>query len=215
MAVERQTETIEASPAEARFLRRFVRRTTFPWIACVGGLAGLALGVALAPPPPVELEAPAPSDAHASAAHEKLRAEIANLREELEVLRSAEPAESPRSDDFEARLAKLEAGSAEPAPQMADSAPDSEALGDLTTIRDRLYNLESRLDGKEQERAALQKDVLARLFELERSVQTEAAARVENLETSEQRLERLERRLSTLESLPAAPASPAPSDAPR
>ena len=149
MAVERQTETIEASPAErASSAGSCAARRSRGSRASAA--RGLALGVALAPPPPVELEAPAPSDAHASAAHEKLRAEIANLREELEVLRSAEPAESPRSDDFEARLAKLEAGPAEPAPQMADSAPDSEELGDLTTIRDRLYNLESRLDGKEQ-----------------------------------------------------------------
>ena len=33
MAEERRTQEVEASPEEARFLRRFVRRTTLPWIA--------------------------------------------------------------------------------------------------------------------------------------------------------------------------------------
>lgn len=193
MADERRTQEVEASPEEARFLRRFVRRTTLPWIACVGALAGLALGVALAPPPPAPLVAEAPGAAHSSAALDKLRAELATLREEVTALRSAEPAPSPLRDDIEPRLAKLEAELAERsahAPQMADSASGAESAGELTTIRDRLYNLETRLDSKEQERAALQKDVLARLYELERSVQS---IRVDD----------------------AGPASPAPSEAPR
>jgi len=108
-------------------------------------------------------------------------------------LRTAEPAPSPLRDDFEPRLAKLEAelaARAAHAPQMADSSSGAESAGELTTIRDRLYNLETRLDSKEQERAALQKDVLARLYELERSVQS---IRVDD----------------------AGPASPAPSEAPR
>jgi DNA repair exonuclease SbcCD ATPase subunit len=212
MADERQTQAVEASPEEARFLRRFVLRTMFPWLGCLGALAGLALGAALAPPPPAAIDAPAASDSQASAAHEKLRAEIANLREELEVLREAERAQATLPGDIEARLAKVEAElAARPMhAQTAGEAPSAESSGELITIRDRLYNLEQRLDGKEQERATVQKDMLSRLFDVERSVQTEAAARVENLETNQDRLERLERRLSTLESLPAAPASPAP-----
>jgi len=183
MADERQTQAVEASPEEARFLRRFVLRTMFPWLGCLGALAGLARGAALAPPPPAALDAPAPSDSQASAAHEKLRAEIANLREELEVLRAAEAAQATLPGDIEARLAKVEAElAARPMhAQSAGEVPSAESSGELLTIRDRLYDVE-------------------------RSVQTQAAARDENLET----LERLERRLSTLESLPAAPASPAP-----
>ncbi len=157
MADERRTETVEASPEEARFLRRFVRRTTLPWITCVGALAGLALGVALSPPPPPALVAPAPSSEHASAATEKLRAELASLREELAALRSAEPARSPLQDDFEPRLAKLEAElAARPAlaPQMATTAPSTESPGELATIRDRLYDVETRLSTLESLPAA-------------------------------------------------------------
>jgi hypothetical protein len=93
---------------------------------------------------------------------------------------------------------------------MVDATPSAGSPGDLLSIRDRLYNLEQRLDRKEQERASLQKDVLERLFDVERSIQTEATARVENLETNEHRLERLELRLSTLESGPSAAAASAP-----
>jgi hypothetical protein len=94
---------------------------------------------------------------------------------------------------------------------VGDSAPV--LLGDLNAIRERLFNLEMRQDRKDQERAALQQDVLARLYELERASQTEAAARIANLETGEQRLEKLELRVGAIEhqrapaSAPAAPAS--------
>lgn len=148
MADERQTQAVEASPEEARFLRRFVRRTMFPWIACVGALAGLALGVALAPPPPTALDAPAPSDDRAAAAIERLRTELGSLREEVEVLRSAEPAEAPLLGDVEARLAKLESQLAERpgfASQTAEAAPGAGSSGELLTIRDRISNVEQRL----------------------------------------------------------------------
>jgi hypothetical protein len=150
MADERQTQAVEASPEEARFLRRFVRRTMLPWIACVAALSGLALGAALAPPPPAALDAPAPSDARASATIEKLRSELASLREELKVLRSTQPARSTLPDEFEARLAKLESElAARPAlaPQTTEGegASGAKLLGDLYVIRDRLSNVEQRL----------------------------------------------------------------------
>ena len=196
MADERRMEEVQASPEEARFLRRFVRRTVLPWIACVGALAGLALGVALSPPPPAARVAAEPGAAHASAAQNELRAELASLRDELAALaaRAARPA---------------------PAPRQAEGASAEASQGDLASIRDRVYKLELRQDRKEPERTALQEDLVTRLYDLERSVQSEVAARVGNLQTSEQRIERLEQRLSELEGLPAAPASAAPSSSPQ
>jgi len=149
MADERRGQAVEASPEEARFLRRFVRRTVLPWIAGVGALAGLALGVALSPHPPAVLVAAEPGVAHAPAALDEIRAEIVDLRDELVALRSARSVASQRPGDFEPRL-----------------------------------------------------------YDLERAVQSEAAARVDGLRTSEQRIERLELRLSTLEAPATAPASP-------
>jgi len=213
MADERRQETVEASPEEARFLRRFVRRTVLPWIVGVGALAGLSLGVALSPHPPAALVAAESGVADKSAALDELRAELASLRDSLAALRSARSVESQLPGDFEPRLAKLEATLATwppPASREAAGAPATESPGDLASIRDRLYDLETSQDRKQQERAALQQDALVRLYELERSVQSEAAARVGNLQTCEQRIERLELRLSTLEALPTAPASPVP-----
>src|SRR5262245_423918 len=100
-------QPIEASPEERRFLRRFVRRTTLPWFACIGALAALALGVALSPAPPgapTAAAAAAPSAGHESEDHDDLRAEIAKLREELAALRASEPSRSARPDDLEPRL---------------------------------------------------------------------------------------------------------------
>ena len=151
-----EQQPIQASPEEARFLRRFVRRTTLPWFACVGALAALALGVSLSPAPPSAPSAPsaaAPSSGHESADHEDLRAEIARLREELASLRAADPGRSPRPDDLEPRVAKLEA---ELASRPADSARASASTEDLVTVRDRVDALESRL------------------YDVERSMQTEA-----------------------------------------
>src|SRR5262245_1096855 len=146
-------QPIQASPEEARFLRRFVRRTTLPWFACVGALAALALGVSLSPAPPSAPTAAAPSSGHESEDHEDLRAQIANLREELASLRAADPGRSARPDDLEPRVAKLEA---ELASRPADSARASASTEDLVTVRDRVYALESRL------------------YDVERSVQAEA-----------------------------------------
>jgi hypothetical protein len=139
-----QHQPIEASPEEARFLRRFVRRTTLPWFACIGALAALALGVALSPAPAAAPTAAAtpPSGGHDSADHEALRAELATLREGLASLRAAEPGRSTRSEDLEPRLARLEA---ELSSRPAASAPASASAEDLVTIRDRVYALESRL----------------------------------------------------------------------
>jgi hypothetical protein len=120
-------------------------------------------------------------------------------------------------DDLEPRLAKLEAAFAKRAPLVSGqvSGRAESSPGDLVTIRDRVYNLESRQERQEKERAALQQDVLARLYDLERSTQSEAAARIDNLETSEQRVARLELRLSQLEGRSSAPAAPEPSSSPR
>jgi len=153
MTEKQREQEIQASPEEARFLRRFVRRTTLPWFVCVGALAGLALGVALSPAPLPALIAPAPSGAHGSEDHETLRAEIASLREELASLRAAEPGRSTRPDDLEPRLARLEAELSSRPAGSASAPPSSE---DLVVIRDRVYALESRL------------------YDVERSVQTAA-----------------------------------------
>jgi hypothetical protein len=218
---------MEVTPEEARFLHRFVRRTVLPWIAGVGALAALALGVALSSSSPIAPIAPgttAPGEEH-EAARDELRQEFASLREELAALRAsagraARPGDGQAGrirDDLEPRLAKLEAAFAKPAPLVSGQASGraESSPGDLVTIRDRLYNLESRLERQEQERAALQQDVLARLYDLERSTQSEAAARIDNLQTSEQRVARLELRLSQLEGRSSAPASPEPSASPR
>jgi hypothetical protein len=218
---------MEVTPEEARFLHRFVRRTVLPWIAGVGALAALALGVALSsssPIAPIAAGTAAPGEEH-EAARDELRQELASLREELAALRAsagraARPGDGQAGrirDELEPRLAKLEAAFAKPAPRVAGQASGraESSPGDLVTIRDRLYNLESRQERQEKERAALQQDVLARLYDLERSTQSEAAARIDNLQTSEQRVARLELRLSQLEGRSSAPASPEPSASPR
>jgi hypothetical protein len=148
-----EQKPIEASPEEARFLRRFVRRTTLPWFACIGALAALALGVALSPAPSSAPSAAAPSGGHDASDHEDLRAELASLREELASLRAAEPGRSAGAEDLEPRLARLEA---ELTNRPAAAAPASASSEDLVIIRDRVYALESRL------------------YDVERSVQTEA-----------------------------------------
>jgi flagellar motility protein MotE (MotC chaperone) len=120
-------EEFEVTPEEARFLHRFVRRALLPWIALVGALAGLALGVALSPAAPVERAAPAPA-VQASAAQDELRAEIERLREELD----------PRLAKLEASLAKR----AEPIARAAESASPGVSAADLAAISARLYDLE-------------------------------------------------------------------------
>lgn len=197
MADERRHQGVEMTPEEERFLHRLIRRAALPWIAFVGALAGLALGVALSQQPPPAQVVAEPGGTDAPAAQDELRAEIAGLREELAALR-AQAAPRPASVSRE-RVA----------------VPTAASSDEFASFRDRLYNLETRQDRKEQENAALRHDLLARLFQLEQSVQSEAAARIANLETSEQRIGRVELRLSGLEGLPAQPASPAPSTAPR
>ncbi|HEY8156047.1 MAG TPA: hypothetical protein VII72_18100 [Myxococcota bacterium] len=127
MADERRGKAFEVTPEEARFLHRFVRRTVLPWFAGVGALAGLALGVALSPAPPVVRVEAAP-DVQASAAQDDLRAEIARLRDEL----------GPRLAKLEASLARRP----EPAAREADETSSAASSAELTSIRDRLYDLE-------------------------------------------------------------------------
>ena len=227
MAEAGRGEEMEVTPEEARFLHRFVRRTVLPWIAGVGAIAALALGVALSsssPIAPIAAGTAAPGEEH-EAARDELRQELASLREELAALRAsagrtAHPGVDDGKrirDDLEPRLAKLEAAfskRAPPAPGQA-SSPAESSPSDLVTIRDRLYNLETRQDRQEKERAVLQQDVLARLYDLERSTQSEVAARIDNLQTSQERVARLELRLSQLEGRSSGPAAPEPSASPR
>ena len=156
-------------------------------------LAGLALAIALSHVHPAASVARGSDEGHLGALRDELRSEISSLR-----------------DDFESRLAELEASLARhpaSAPLQGSGVPVYPA-GDLASIRERLYNLEMRQDRQEKERTALQQDVLARLYRLEQSVQSEAAARLDNLESSAQRVERLELRLSELEGRSSGPASP-------
>ncbi len=218
MTEDRRANEIEVSADEERFLRRFVRRELLPWLAGVAALAALALGAALhAPIGALADSAPGSERAWSettgldSAALAELRAENARLRADLGAL-------EPRLRElFESRLARLEGSVAARTTSVSretagDTAP--KPLGDPSAIRERLYNLEMRQDRKEQERAALQQDVLARLYELERVSQAEASARLENLQSGEQRVEKLELRVGQLEhqrgpeSVPAAPAAP-------
>ena len=154
MADERRADTFQVTPEEARFLHRFVRRAVLPWIAGVGALAGLALGAALSPAPPAVPVAAEPG-AEATAAQAELRAEIDQLREELTALRAGAGTATREKDrdaqrlrdDFEERLASLEASLAkrpEPASPGAAGEPEVSA-GDLSSIRDRVNNLELRL----------------------------------------------------------------------
>ena len=162
----------------------------------------------------------------------RLRSDLTALERKLEAVRgvpvgAADPTsrhteESARAlevrlrEAFDARVSRLESALASRAPGASRAAAGGAApaeLDDLNAIRERLYNLEMRQDRKDQERAALQKDVLARLYELERASQSEAAARLENLNSGEQRIQKVELRLDQLErrgstrSAPAAPAS--------
>ena len=188
MADERRTQEVEASPEEARFLRRFVRRTTLPWIACVGALAGLALGVALSPPPPAALSAAAPSASDASAAHDELRAELASLREALAALDPPGPSRrrAPRRrrgspGEARSRARRTARRPRRPPRPRVVGRPDRDPRPPLQP--------RSRLDRQAQERDALEKDVLTRLYDVERSIQSRSAP----------------------ESLPAGAAAPAPS----
>jgi hypothetical protein len=127
MADERRGEAFDVTPEEARFLHRFVCRTVLPWIAGVGALAALALGVALSPAPPVLGVAVEPG-VHASAAPDDLRSEIERLRDELD----------PRLSKLEAALARRQ----EPVAREAAGAPAEVSSAELASIRDRLYDLE-------------------------------------------------------------------------
>lgn len=237
MSQVRPADGIEVSAQEARFLRRFVRRELLPWLAGVAMLAGLALVSTLMSPRPVspaaapvaERVAAETSGLHADvfaslrAENASLRADLLALQRAVEAVRGApaggSEADSRRAEEraraLEARVSRLESA---PGPRLAsvtrEAAGDttSAPLADLHSIHERLYNLEARQDRKDQEGAALQQDVLARLFSLERSSGSEAAARLENLNSGEQRFEKLEQRLIQIEqnrgasSAPAAPA---------
>jgi DNA repair exonuclease SbcCD ATPase subunit len=221
------------TPEESLLLRAFVRRTVGPWLAGVCALAGLALAAALAgalrgePAPPAtgiaagELAAAATRAARGENA--ALREEIAELRRRVETAAQAAPAAGASDPRVEAALRALEArlrGAFEPrvaeleaalARRAGAGAPRASAapFDDLDSVRERIYNLELRLDDKDRERAALQKDLLARLYAVERAGQSESSARLENLRVAEERLERLERRLFQLEERAASPATPA------
>jgi len=197
MAESPPSKPIEVSPEEERFLRRFVRRETLPWLAGVSALAALALGAALhqplAPnatsslaPAPGALPAVSDPDEGPLVAlreeNERLRADLGTLAREVAELKSVARAgavgganvdvhelELRVREVFETRVARLESSlAALPASADAgDGAPVQDA--DLVAIRDRVFNLEMRQDRKDQERAALQQELLARLDELERA----------------------------------------------
>jgi phosphoglycolate phosphatase-like HAD superfamily hydrolase len=156
-----QAAEIQVTPEEARFLRRFFRRQTLPWMVGLGAVAVAAARFAVPPTDP-EIERRL---GESVAAIEALRAENAALLTRLEAVGQRMPAELERwLAAAEKRLAAVER---RPNPVVRE-VPDAEA---------RLRRLEERLVAADSAQDTFARSNLARLKELEgRLASVEGAA---------------------------------------
>jgi hypothetical protein len=227
---ERGPTEVALSPAEAVYLRRFVRRHALsgPVGAALAAALLLALGLALRAAR-VD-ERPAPADPGSTARIEAIGGELAALRADLATRR--EPSGDAQGIDAVGELARRideisreidalrvrfeaerPASPSRPAPVVGPAPPRG-----LEELAQRLFNVEARQSQAESQRSQVESDLLARLLGVEtrqeEGERRDATAlrsmleRVDRLETTRHASERLrldgqnaiQARLSVLES---------------
>jgi hypothetical protein len=220
-------DDLKLTPEERRTLVAFFHRQVLPYLGGIAGMALLGIVIVVAATPdtirvePIlsaaalqRMEAveptsdePAPPGADGLAAEsEALRAELAALRVELEQKLGAATQGIDQlgrrvdvtTKDLASLGQKLEANPPAAARAAAKPGPGATS-GDLETALERLHDLEVRQGQLDVARQAFEKDVLVRLYAVEKGREEVSRARLAEQESLRSRLVDLEERLFGVE----------------